>query len=138
MGFAAAVPIAISAASTLFSVAAQQSQANRQQAMYDRQAQITATENALQAEDRRRRNLAEIGKLRAQYGASGVDPNEGSADIVIQDTAAAFAREQFNADFNAKTKIGSYQTSGDNAQADANAKSVGTLFNFASSAAKRG
>lgn len=132
------VPAIIAGASALFSVAAQQSQAKRQQAMYDRQAQVTETENALAADDRRRRQLAEIGKLRGQYGASGVDPNEGSADIVTQETAATFAREQYNADFNAKNKIGSYEASGANAQADANAKSVGTLFNFASNTAKRG
>lgn len=134
---AAAIPIVISAASTLFSVASQQSQAKRQQSMYDRQAQITQTENALAAEDRQRRQAAKIGQMRALYGASGVDIS-GSPEAVIEDTAATFAREQYNADFNAQTKIGSYQASGDNAQSDANAKSVGTLFNFASSTAKRG
>jgi hypothetical protein len=134
---AAAIPIAISAASTLFSIGAQQSQAKRQQAMYDRQAQVTTTENALQAEDRQRRLATQISKQRALYGASGVEIDGSPADV-IEDTAGKFAREQYNADFNAETKIGSYQVSGDNAQADANAKSVGTLFNFASTTAKRG
>lgn len=132
------IPIAISAASTLFSAASTNSQAKAKSAQYERDAQVAETEQALRTEDRQRRMAAEIGRQRALYGAMGTDPNSGSAAYTQEQTAGEYAREEYNDRFNTQNRIDADRTSSQIATQEGNQKMVGTLFDFASKQAKRG
>lgn len=126
----AAAGLALSAIGTAMSVSQAHSQAKTQKAMYQRQAQITETENLLRKQDRLARLDKIMGQQRAMYGASGVDPLVGSPADVQANTVADFTREQFMDDFNATNRIDAFNTSAANSQPNYGP----SLFQFGSTA----
>jgi len=126
----AAAGLALSAIGTAASIGQAHSQAKTQKAMYQRQAQVTATESALRKQDRLERLDKIMGQQRALYGASGVDPLVGSAADVQANTVADFTSEQYMDDFNAANRIDAFNTSASNSQANYGP----SLFQFGSTA----
>lgn len=109
----AAAGLALTAIGTLFSVQQGAAQVKAQRQMYQQQAAVGETENALRRQDRARRLEREQAAIRNAYGAAGFDLI-GTPSEVLANTAGEFAREQYADDFNTRHRVGAYNTMASN------------------------
>ena len=89
----------------------QQAKIAQANALYNQQQAANASYNGAQAESQIARKRAQItGTQRADYGASGIDPNSGSAIEVQNSSIMQSLADQIQARQNAANQVYGYQT----------------------------
>lgn len=130
------VPIAL-AAMTVAQMAMQKQQADNQSNMYKYEGAVAQTKGALTANDQQQQMQLLLGKQRAAFGASGVDPNSGSADDVYAQTGKDSAHNIFQTNFNTSNQVTSDNMSAANSIFAGNQAMAGTALNYGSRMAMR-
>jgi len=128
---------AVLAVTTLATMKMQQNSAKAQAQMYDYQGKVAQTTGALQEDDQRKQADILLGKQRAIFGASGVDPTSGSAADVYSQTAKDAEHNIFQTTFNTSNTVARANQSAANSIYEGNQQAMGTLLNYGSRMAGR-
>jgi len=128
---------AISIGSGIFSAYSTYQQSKAEAGVYDYQASVERTNQALREDDRLLAMRRNIGTQTAQFGALGVNPLSGSSPLATAETAANTARDIFNDRFTSTNEQNALSMSAANTRSAGKSEAIGTLIDTASSTAKR-
>jgi hypothetical protein len=134
--FATAATV-LSIASGVYSAYTTYQQSKAEAEVYDYQADVEKTNQALREDDRLLAMRRNIGTQTAQFGALGLNPLTGSSPLATAETAANTARDIFNDRFTSTAEQNALQMSASNTRAAGQTKAVGTLLNTAVSTVER-
>ena len=119
----------VNAAGSIFGGFQQGAAYDEQAAFADRQAMLEGQAGAYERERLRTRNTRELAGMRQQYSSAGIDPNSGSARVVVEDSAREAGLDEEAVLFGAKLRADSQRFEARLARSNAQSARVGGVLN---------
>lgn len=132
------IMMGISAAAALYGGMAANAQAKGQARVAQRQADVERLTAQMRSDEIARRLEQVNASAIAQAGSSGADAGSGSFGDVLASNAAAAGRDQYNTLFLGDQNAQSLEASAANLKASGQNAMIGSVLNFAASAAQTG
>lgn len=133
-----AIALGLAATSAVYSGMSANAQAKGQAAVARRQAEVERLQGEMRASEIARRRDQINSSAIAMAGSSGADVGSGSIIDVLASNSAGAAIDQFNTRFSAEQNAINLEASASNLERAGRASQIGSLLNFAASAAQIG